>query len=99
MDFTSLTRTVGDLISQIKNNNKLLNEVNKLYNPTFVEILEDLKENDKTLAIMLAAWYITKYGERELKMDNLISKIKNGTRGGYTYNSSSGCGSYNDSHC
>ena len=98
IDFTTVSRNVGSLIAQLKNNNKLIDELNKLYNPTFVEILEDLQENDKTLGTMLLMWYCNKYDEREIKMDDLIAKIKTEqflkekSKSSRTYSYSSGCG-------
>ncbi len=96
IDFTTVSRNIGSLIAQLKNNNKLIDELNKVYNPTFVEILEDLQENDKTLGTMLLMWYCNKYDEREIKMDDLISKIKteksSKVKSSKTYSYSSGCG-------
>lgn len=96
IDFTTISRNIGSLIAQLKNNNKLIDELNKVYNPTFVEILEDLQENDKTLATMLLMWYCNKYDEREIKMDELISKIKteksSKIKSSKTYSYNSGCG-------
>lgn len=96
IDFTTVSRNIGSLIAQLKNNNKLIDELNKVYNPTFVEILEDLQENDKTLGTMLLMWYCNKYDEREIKMDDLISKIKTEkspkVKPSKTYSYSSGCG-------
>ena len=79
IDFTTVSKNIGSLIAQLKNNNKLIDELDKLYNPTFVEILEDLQENDKTLATMLLMWYCNKYDQREDEMDKLISKLKGKT--------------------
>lgn len=57
---TELTKKIGDTLARLKQNNKLVEEFNSTYNPTFVEIMEDLMITDKTLASLLMAWYNSK---------------------------------------
>lgn len=76
MDLTNITKQIGDVIAKIKNNNKLIDELNTRYNPTFVEILEDLKDTDGTLAAMLTFWYMNKYSINENKLDMIMDDIR-----------------------
>ena len=113
MSFTDFTKITGDVIAKIKNNNKLIDELNKRYNPTFLEIIEDLQENDETLAKMLLLWYMTKYSIDESKIDDIMADIRKEytkvkrkalTNDSYEYtcgrsnNYSSGCGGSSSSH-
>ena len=76
MDLTGITKQIGDVVAKIKNNNKLIDELNTRYNPTFVEILEDLKDTDSTLAAMLTFWYMNKYSIDESKLDMIMDDIR-----------------------
>ncbi len=109
MNLTSLTAMIGDIIAKIKNNNKLIDELNKRYNPTFLEIMEDIKDTDKTLANLLMLWYIDRYSVDTSKLEKVIDDIRkeyglkekvktkivyNSTSGGCTDDEySGGCGS------
>ena len=44
INLTDITKNIGNTIAKIKNNNELITELNKAYNPTFTEILEDVKD-------------------------------------------------------
>ena len=96
MDLTNVTRVIGDTIAKIKNNNKLIEELNKKFNPTFVEIIENLQKTDPTLAKMLMCWYMETYCIDDKELDALVSKYqkkpKNALSGSSkTYSSSDGC--------
>ena len=96
MDLTNITRTIGDTIAKIKNNNKLIEELNKKFNPTFVEIIENLQKTDPTLAKMLMCWYMETYCIDDKELDALVSKYQKKPRkvsssSSKTYSSSGGC--------
>ena len=96
MDLTNITRTIGDTIAKIKNNNKLIEELNKKFNPTFVEIIENLQKTDPTLAKMLMCWYMETYCIDDKELDALVSKYqkkprKTSSNSSKTYSSSGGC--------
>lgn len=56
--FTGITKNVGKIIANIQENNKIFDELNKKYNPTFVEIIDELKEEDNSLLLaLLYDWY------------------------------------------
>lgn len=76
MDITNLTKTIGDTIAKIKNNNKLVDELNKAFNPTFVEIMENLQETDPTLAKMLMVWYLDTYSLDKNKLNKLVANYQ-----------------------
>lgn len=76
MNLTSLTAMIGDIIAKIKNNNKLIDELNKRYNPTFLEIMEDIKDTDKTLANLLMLWYIDRYSVDTSKLEKVLDDIR-----------------------
>lgn len=76
MNLTSLTAMIGDTIAKIKNNNKLIDELNKRYNPTFLEIMEDIKDTDKTLANLLMLWYIDRYSVDTSKLEKVMDDIR-----------------------
>lgn len=76
MNLTSLTAMIGDIIAKIKNNNKLIDELNKRYNPTFLEIMEDIKDTDKTLANLLMLWYIDRYSVDTSKLEKVMDDIR-----------------------
>lgn len=95
MSFTDFTKNIGDTIAKIKNNNKLIDELNKRFNPTFVEIMESLQKTDPTLAKMLMVWYTETYTIDESELVNLVDKyqvkkkVKRESKS--TYASSGGC--------
>lgn len=108
MELTALTKNIGTIIAKLKNNNRLIEELNKCYNPTFVEILEDLKDTDETLATMLSLWYMKKYSVNDAKLQSVINEIKSDFKINDTpkkktmtyYDSGCGSGStYNNSRC
>ena len=74
INLTDITKNIGNTIVKIKNNNELITELNKAYNPTFTEILEDVKDSDPTLATLLMFWYQKKYSESDL--DRLTTNIR-----------------------
>lgn len=74
INLTDITKNIGNTIAKIKNNNELITELNKAYNPTFTEILEDVKDSDPTLAALLMFWYNKKYSESDL--DKLTTNIR-----------------------
>ncbi len=108
MELTALTKNIGTIIAKLKNNNRLIEELNKCYNPTFVEILEDLKDTDETLATMLSLWYMKKYSVNDAKLQSVINEIKSDFKINNTPKKEtmtyyySGCGSgstHNNSRC
>ena len=105
MGLTDFTRTIGDTIAKIKNNNKLIDELNKKFNPTFVEIIENLQKTDPTLAKMLMVWYMETYSIDDKELETIVNKYqkkpkKTRETSHYTFEDytcgssrSSGCGS------
>ena len=76
MNLTNITRDIGKTIARLKENNKLIEELNQQYaNPTFVEILEDVKETNGILAAMLMLWYDQKYNAVSLTQTADINKM------------------------
>ena len=95
MDFTEITKKTGSIIAKIKNNNKLVEELNKKFNPTFVEIIENLQKTDKTLCQLLMVWYMNTYSIDEDELNNIVEKYKDKTIKKQTkpkYVLESGCG-------
>lgn len=95
MDLTNVTRTIGDTIAKIKNNNKLIEELNKKFNPTFVEIIESLQKTDPTLAKMLMVWYMETYCIDDKELEDIVSKYQKKpkkTTSKPSYVAESGCG-------
>lgn len=60
LNFSDLARKMGNSLEKIKRRNKLIDETRKQYNPTFLEIMEELKNDDKTLFNMMMVWYMSK---------------------------------------
>jgi len=81
MDLTNITRNIGNTIARLKQNNTLIDELRNQYNnPTFLEILEDAKENNGILAAMLMLWYDQKYPDTlsdTNDIDKMINYLKN----------------------
>lgn len=78
MDLTAITKNIGNTIARLKQNNQLIEDLNKqCANPTFLEILEDAKKTNGVLATMLILWYEQKYSNNvqssiyDELMDNL----------------------------
>lgn len=96
MNLTDITKQMGNIIANIKNNNVLVDELKTKFNPTFVEIMENLQETDPTLAKMLMVWYTETYTIDESELVNLVNKyqIKKKTKreSKPTYVVESGCG-------
>lgn len=80
MDLTSITKNIGNTIARLKQNNQLIDELNKQYaNPTFLEILEDAKKTNSVLATMLMLWYEQKYSTNNVQSsiyDELIENLE-----------------------
>ena len=76
MSFTDFTKYIGDTIAKIKNNNELIDELNKRFNPTFIDIMESLQKTNPTLAKMLMIWYNETYTIDESELANLVNKYK-----------------------
>lgn len=74
-DFTNITKIVGSSFERIKRHNKLLDETRKQYNPTFLEIMEELKNDDKTLFNMLMVWYMSKNSNTDITKNENINNI------------------------
>jgi len=74
--FTDITKNVGRLIAKINNNNLLLQDLTKTYNPTFVDIIDDLNENgEETLLTLLLIWYNKKCGTDYSDFKKLINEL------------------------
>lgn len=76
MDLTNITKMIGSRIASIKENNKLIEELNTIYNPTFLEIMEDLLKTNETLASMLILWYESKYSVNKEKFNLILDELK-----------------------
>ena len=50
--------------------------MHKVYNPTFIEILDDVKDNNQTLGSLLIYWYMTKYGINEDRLDESMKYLR-----------------------
>ena len=73
---TKLTSQIGSVLAEIRQRNQLIEEAQKLSNPTFVDIITELEKEDKTLCNMLLLWYCQKYLENPIDLDELFNKIK-----------------------
>ena len=95
MSFTDFTKYIGDTIAKIKNNNELIDELNKRFNPTFIDIMESLQKTNPTLAKMLMIWYNETYTIDESELANLVNKykVKKKTKreSNHTYATTGGC--------
>lgn len=80
-DFTNITKKLGSSFEKIKRHNKLIDETRKQYNPTFLEIMEELKNDDKTLFNMMMVWYMSKnsiddHDDIYATVENIIKKTQ-----------------------
>lgn len=98
---SKLTAQIGNVLAEIKQRNKMIEMANKLSNPTFIDIIEDLEKDDKTLCNMLLLWYCQKYLDNPIDMEELMDNIKSFSKPKktYEYRESSGCGSCSISSC
>lgn len=71
---TDLAKILGSNLANLRYNNKLIEEQRKIVNPTFLEILEQLNEDDELLAASLMNWYMKKY-EKYLDKNSDLSKL------------------------
>lgn len=92
MEITNLTKNIGEIIAKIKNNNKLVEELNKSFNPTFVEIIESLQKTDPTLAKMLMVWYMETYSIDDKRLNDIVNKYQVKKKVKPHYVLESGCG-------
>jgi len=76
MDFTKVTKNVGGFLANLISHNELLDELNTVYNPTFIEILDDVKDSDQTLGSLLIYWYMNKYGINEDRLNNSMKYLR-----------------------
>lgn len=76
MDFTKITKNVGGFLAKLISHNELLEEMHKVYNPTFIEILDDVKDNNQTLGSLLIYWYMNKYGINEDRLDESMKYLR-----------------------
>lgn len=74
--FTNMTKKAGNVLEQIRRNNKLLESNRKQYNPTFLEIMEELQKDDKTLASMLLFWYMQRHSTNDLEFNKIVNEIE-----------------------
>ena len=74
--FTNITKKAGNVLEQIRRNNKLLESNRKQYNPTFLEIMEELQKDDKTLASMLLFWYMQRHSTNDLEFNKIVNEIE-----------------------
>lgn len=77
--FTGITKNVGLIAAKIEDNNLLISELNKKYNPTFLEIIKELQKSkdDSVLLALLLTWYINKYSVDESELNKIMNKIRN----------------------
>lgn len=73
---TDLTKKIGETIAKIQVNNKLLEDLQKKCNPTFLEILDDVKDNNPSLAASLLLWYGNKYKVNNSEIIKLLDSLK-----------------------
>ena len=105
--FTGITKSIGTAISKVKSNNTLLEELNKKYNPTFIDIVDDLTEKGDTILLsLLYQWYTKNLGIDPANIETELESIK--LRNSKEYqemierqikkfkSSSGGCGSSSD---
>lgn len=94
---TKLTSQIGAVLAEIKQRNKLIEEAQKLSNPSFMDIITDLEKDDKTLCNMLLLWYCQKYLDNPIDMEDLLGKIKvtNNKKTSYSYPEPDSCGVWN----
>lgn len=91
---TSFTTHIGNILAEIKQKNKLIEEAKKTYNPSFIEIIEELEKDDKTLCNMLVLWYGQKYLDNPIDIDDIMTSIKpKKKKETIYYDYSCGCGS------
>ena len=94
---TSFTSQIGNILSKVRERNRVLDDARRLSNPTFLEIIEELKEDDKTLCNMLLLWYSQKYLDDPIDYDALFDKINKLSEHKIDYSCVSGsCGSLFD---
>lgn len=92
--FTGFTKMLGDALEKIRNNNMILEQERKANNPTFIEIMERLVKDDKSLAYLLLNWYFDTYCNDSLDISNLAKELIQNTKDikKKKQYSSSGCG-------
>lgn len=73
---SKLTSQIGNVLAEIRERNKVIEAAQKRSNPTFMEIIEDLEKDDKTLCNMLLLWYCNKYLEDPVDMDAIVEDLK-----------------------
>jgi len=102
---TKLTSQIGNVLAEIRQRNQLIEEAQKLSNPTFVDIITDLEKEDRTLCNMLLLWYCQKYLENPIDIEELFDKIKVVTKTktpSYSYEPDDccgGCDGYRNERC
>ena len=74
--FTNMTKKAGNVLEQIRRNNKLLDSSRKQYNPTFLEIMEELQKDDRTLAAMLMFWYMQRHSVNDVEFNKIVNEIE-----------------------
>lgn len=81
MNLTEITEKAAKILSAIKTRNTLLDnlekENSKIVNPTFVEIIDELEKDNKTLAQMLIMWYLEKYSINEDDLNQSLLELEN----------------------
>lgn len=80
---TNMTKRTGNVLEKIRRNNKLIESQRKQYNPTFVEIMEELQKDDKTLYAMLMFWYMQKHSMNDKEFNKIIEQIEKEMRNSY----------------
>lgn len=99
---TNFVKGIGNAIAKMQSNNILIEELRKKYNPTFTEIMENLEDEDPTLATMLLLWYSKKTNfeviDSKIIEDSFrLKKEKSKQKKGYI---TGGCGyDYDDDYC
>ena len=103
---TNMTKKTGRVLEQISRNNKLLDANRKQYNPTFLEIMDELQKDDKTLATMLMFWYMQRHSANDIEFNSLVNKMEHETKmflqsqkNSNNYTASCGCGQYEPESC
>lgn len=94
---SKLTSQIGAVLAEIRQRNQLIEEAQKLSNPTFVDIITELEKEDKTLCNMLLLWYCQKYLDNPIDLEELFKKIQIVSKtktASSSYVEDDGCGGY-----
>lgn len=79
-NLSQITAKIGSILSEIRQRNELIEEAQKIVNPSFLDIISELEKEDKTLCNMLILWYCQKYIDNPVDVDELFKKLKTITK-------------------